>query len=114
MAPRGRHVGIAQHPRDLLYPPLTLHNLHVTRRQAALLSLCNHQMLVGVHGNLGQVRDDERLTAFTRHIHQRLADAAAHLTADTLIDFVEHQGWDDVVRCQHHLQRQHEPRELAT
>ena len=51
MTPRRRHVGVAEHAGNLLYPRLTLHNFHITRRNATLLSLCNHKMLVGVHNH---------------------------------------------------------------
>jgi len=70
-------------------------------------------MLVGKHGDLRQMRDDERLPAFPRHVHQRFAYPAADFPADALIDFVEHERRDDVVGCQDHLQGEHETRELA-
>jgi len=114
MAPRRRHVGIAEHPRDLFYPQLTLHNLHITRRDAAFLALCHHQLLVGVDGDLREVRDDQRLAPFPRHVHQRLPDAAAHFPTDSLIDFVEHESRDNIVRREHDLERQHEARQLTT
>src|SRR5712664_2656892 len=97
MAPRRRHVGIAEHPRNLLDPPLALHHLHITRRYATLLSLCDYELLVGVDGDLWEMRDDQRLTPFPRHVQQRLPDAAAHFPADSLIDFVEHERRDDIV-----------------
>jgi len=105
---RSRHVGVAEHSRDLLYPRLALCDLHIARRNATLLSLGHDQVLIGVHSDLWQVRDDERLPALARHIHQRFSDSAADLAADALIDFIEHECRHDVVRCEHHLQRQHE------
>jgi len=60
-------------------------------------------MLVGIHGDLWQVRDDERLPALARHIDQRFSDSAANLAADALIDFVEHERRHGVVRRQDNL-----------
>jgi len=113
VTPCGRHVGVTEHPRDLLHARFSLGNGHVARRHAAFLALRHHEMLVGVDRDLGQVRDHERLAAFSRHVHQRLAHPAAHFPADPLIDLVEHQCRHDVMRREHHLQREHETGELA-
>jgi len=113
VTPRGRHIGVAQHSRNLLHPRFPVGHGDVAGRHAALLALRDDEMLIGKHGDLRQVRDHERLAALTRHIRQRLAHPAADLAADPLINFVEHQCRDDVVRRQHDFQREHEPRELA-
>ena len=113
MATRGRHVGITQHPRNLFYPPLTIHNRHITRRQATLLSLCDHEVLIGMHRDLRQVRNDERLPALARHIHQGFSHSTTNLAADALIDFIEYERRHDVVRRKHHLQRQHQARQFT-
>src|SRR6266508_1349149 len=41
------------------------------------------------------------------------APASAHFPADPLVHFVEHERGDGVVLRQHHLEREHEPRQLA-
>jgi len=113
VTPRGRHVGVAEHPRNLFYSRLIFGHRDVAGRHAAFRALGDDEVLVGVDGDLRQVRDDERLAAFPRHVHQRFAYAAPDFPADALIDFVEHQCRHDVMRREHHLQREHEPGELA-
>jgi len=113
MALRGRHVGIPQHARDLFDPRLTHHHRHIARRNAALPALGHHEVLVGIDGDLRQVRDDESLPAFAGYLLERFPDPPAHLAADALIDFVEHERRDDIVGGEHDLEREHESRELA-
>jgi len=64
-------------------------------------------MVIGVGGDLRQVRDHQRLSLPPGHTRQRLPHLHAHLAADALIDLVEHEGRHGVVRGEHHLQRQH-------
>jgi len=64
VAPRGRHVGIAEHSRDLLHPRFAFYDGHIARRDSTLLAFCYNQVLIGVHGDLRKVRDHERLPAF--------------------------------------------------
>ena len=69
-------------------------------------------MLVGPGRDLRQVGDDQHLMPL-RHFRQRRADLRADLAADPLIHLVEDQRGDRVVPRQHHLEREHEPGELA-
>ena len=77
MPQRRLHVGITQHPRDLLGPGLTCRDPHVTRRHAALGPLGNDEVVVGVDGDLRQVGDHEHLSP-AGHLGQRPAHPAAH------------------------------------
>ena len=61
MTAGGRHVGVAQHPRDLFDPRLTQGNLHITRGNATLLRFLHHELLISMHRDLRQMSDDERL-----------------------------------------------------
>ena len=108
MAPRGGHVRIAQHPRNLFGPLFALHHFDVARGNAAFFALRDTEMLIGVDGDLRQVRNDERLAALTRHIQQRLPNAAADLTTDALIHFIEDERRNDSVGREDDLERQHE------
>jgi len=110
---RGRHIGVAEHPRNLFHPRFPCDCGDVARRHPGLRALGDDEMLIGKHGDLRQVRDHERLTALTRHVHQRFAHPAADLATDPLIHFVEHKCRDDVVRRQHDFQREHDAGELA-
>jgi len=110
---RGRHIGIAQHPRDLLHAIVTVRDGDVARCETTLLPFRHHQVLIGMDRNLRQVRDHERLTAFARDVHQRLPHPTANFPADSLIDFVEHERRYHIVRRQDHFQREHQARQLA-
>jgi len=113
MTPRARHVGIPQHPRNLLDSRLPDDNRHIARRHAALAAFRHDQLLIGVRGDLRQMRDHECLPSRARHIDQGRADPGSDLAADSLVDFVEHQRWDDVVSGQHDLEGQHQSRQFA-
>ena len=110
MAPSGRHVGIAQHPRDLLHPPLTRDHRHITGRETVLFALGDHDVVICMHGDLRQVRDDERLAVPSGDARQRRADANADFSADPLIHLVEHEGRHRIVRREHDFQGEHQPR----
>ena len=69
-------------------------------------------MLISPGRDLRQVRDHEHLVPL-RHLGKRRADARADLSADSLIDLVEHQRRHGVMPSQHDLEREHEPGELA-
>ena len=59
------------------------------------------------------MRDHQHLTARTPSDgRQRLSHAGAHLAADALIHFVEHERGHRVMRGQDDFQRQHQPGQL--
>jgi len=109
---RGLHVGIAQHPRDFLNPPLALDNLHIARRHATLLPLRNPDVVVGVGSDLRQVRNHQGLAVGAGKTRQCLAHPDTDLTTDALIHLVEDEGRHRVMRREHHFQREHQPRQL--
>jgi len=115
MAEGALHVGVAQHPRQLPGPRLPRHRPHVARRHTAARPLGHDQLVAGVRGDLGKVRDDEGLAVLVaRDGRECLTHAPAHLPADPLVHLVEHERRHGVVLRQHHLQSQHETRQLAT
>jgi len=111
---RRLHVGVAQHPPDFLHPRLALDHLDITRRHTTFFALGNPEVMVGVGGDLRQVRDDEGLTLRSRDAREGFSHPHAHFAADALIHFVEHERRDGVVSRQHHLQREHQARQLPT
>jgi len=113
VTPGGRQIGVPQHPRQLARPRISLQNLHVTRRHAPAGALRHGQVVVGEGRDLGQMRDDQRLPAARGHPRERSADLAAHFPADALIHLVKDDRRDRVMRREHHLERQHDPGELA-
>jgi len=62
MAQRGVHVGVAQHARQLARARVSPHHLDVAGRHAALRPLRHDELVIGVGGDLRQVRDHERLS----------------------------------------------------
>src|SRR3989475_11618140 len=62
MAQRGIHVGVAQHARQLARARVSPHHLNVAGRHAALRPLRHDELVIGVGGDLRQVRDHERLS----------------------------------------------------
>jgi len=110
---RRLHVGVAQHPPDFLHPRLALDHLDIARRHAPFFALRDPEVMVGVGGDLRQMRDDERLTLGSGDARECFSHPHAHLATDALIHFVEHEGRDGVVCREHHLQREHQPRQLA-
>jgi len=114
---RRAHVGIAQHAGQLASAGRAARRLHVARGEAALRSLCHHQVVIGKDGDLGEVGDHEHLARAARaarHTHQGVAHPSPHLTADPLIHFVEHERRHRVVLRQDDLERQHQTRQLAS
>ena len=79
VAPRGRHVGIARASARSPFTRLALHHLHVARGDATFLALRHDQLLIGVRGDLRQMRDHERLATLARHVLQRCSDCARRL-----------------------------------
>ena len=75
--------------------------------------LRHHQVPVRPGGDLRQVGDHQHLVPL-RHLRQRAAHLRADLAADALVHLVEHQRGDRVVPGEHHLEREHQARELAT
>jgi len=107
------HIGIPQHPRHFLVARFPGRHAHVTRRDATLGALRDDEMVIGVGGDLRQVRDDQRLPIGSGHARQRFPHPHTHLAADALIDFVENERRHRVMRREHDLQREHEARQLA-
>ena len=69
-------------------------------------------MVAGSRRDLWQVGDNQNLAGL-RHASQRIGDFRTSPATHTLIHLVEHQGLDHVVGGEHHLQGQHDPRQLA-
>ncbi len=63
-------------------------------------------------GDLRQVRDDEHLPCLG-HLVECLRHLQRDLAADSLVYLVEHDRRYGVVSRQHHLEGQHEARQLA-
>ena len=111
LARRGR-VGIAEHPRDLRDPVLAVNLLHVAGGQAATGHLAHHEVPLRAGSDLRQVGDDQHLAA-PRHLRQRGAHLGPDLATDPGVDLVKDQRRHLVVPGQHHLEREHDPGELA-
>ena len=112
MAPRRLPLAVPQHPRDLADPVLPVDHLHVAGGDAAPRLLRHHQVPVGPRGDLRQVGDHQHLVPLG-HLRQRVAHLGADLAADPLVHLVEHQRRDRVVPREHHLEREHQARQLA-
>jgi len=111
VAQRRRHVGVAQHARQLAPPRLSARHLHVARRDTARRALRYHQMMIRVGRDLRQVGDDQRLPlpSRTRHdVLERLAHSHPGLAPDSLIDLVKHERRHRVVGREHHLEGEHQ------
>ncbi len=112
MLPGGGGIGVAEHPGDLRDAILAVDLLHVAGGQAAARRLGDYEVPAGPRGDLRQVGDHQHLTPL-RDLRQRRPDLRADLAPDPRIDLVEHQGRHPVLPGEHHLERQHEARELA-
>jgi len=111
--PCGLHVGVAEHAGDFLDTSLILHDRDIACRDAGLLPFRHDEVLIGVHGNLRQVRDHQRLPAAPaalRYRSQRFSHATPNFAADSLIHFVEYQRRHRIVLGEHDFQREHQPR----
>jgi len=117
VAQRGSHIGIAQHAGELAGARVAGHDLHVAGGDAALRPLRHNEVVIGEHGDLGEVRDHERLAPAAPpagHAGQRFTHPSAYLAADPLVDLVEDQRGHRIVLRQDHLERQHQARQLTT
>ena len=72
----------------------------------------DHQMRIGVGGDLRQVGDDDDLVG-ARQTRQATADLHRGATTDARVHLVEHHRGAFGRRCQHDFQRQHHPGQLA-
>jgi len=116
VAQRGAHVGIAQHAGELAGACVARHDLHVAGGDPALRSLRYNEVVIGEDGDLGQVRDHERLAGTAPpagYASQRFAHSPADLAADALVDLVEDQRGHGIVLREDHLERQHQARQLT-
>jgi len=111
--PRGLHVGVTEHAGDFLDASLALRDRDIACRDAGLLPFRHDQVLIRIHGDLWQVRDHECLPPALRYRSQRFSHATPDFAADSLIHFVEYERRHCIVLGKHHLQRQHQPRQLA-
>src|SRR5581483_11677166 len=75
--------------------------------------LAYRDVMVGVRGDLLEMRDHHDLMV-TGERPERAADGLADAAADAGIDLVEHEHRRPVARGEGDLEREHDPRELAT
>jgi len=108
--PRGLHVGVAEHAGDFLDASFALRDSDIARRDAGLLPFRHDEVLIGMHRDLRQVRDHQRLATALRYRGQRFSHATPDLAADPLIHFVEYERRHGIVLGEHDFQREHQPR----
>jgi hypothetical protein len=108
--PRGLHVGVPEHAGDFLDAGFAVRDGDIARRDAGLLPFRHDEVLIGMHGDLRQVRDHQRLATALRYRSQRFAHATPDFAADSLIHFVEDERRHGIVLGEHDLQREHQPR----
>jgi len=114
VAQRAHHVGVPQHARELTATRISAHHLHVARGNPAPVTLGHHEVMIGVRGDLREMGDHERLpVAPAGHRRERLSHARTGLATDPLIDLIKHERGHGIVAREHHLEGEHEARQLA-
>src|SRR3954452_6233086 len=102
-----------EHARELL-DPIGIGDLdHRCLRAAAVLRPADDEVMVGERGHLRQMGHDDDLRR-ARERGEAPADLDSSLPADTGVDLVEHEGRHGVTPGQHHLEREHQPRQLTS
>src|SRR4051794_20909260 len=101
-----------EHAGELLEPIGTRDVDHRCRRTAPILRLADDKVMVGERSDLRQMGDDDDLRG-ARERGKASADLDRGLAAYTGVDLVEYEGRYRVAARQHHLEREHQPRQLA-
>ncbi|MND90537.1 hypothetical protein D3C80_826240 [compost metagenome] len=106
-------VDAAEHARNL-FNTLALAQIgHGSMGGIAVAHFVHEQVVMALGGHLRQVGDGQHLAAFAQAT-QQLTDDLCRWPADTHVDFVEYQGRDARGLRGDHLDRQADPRQLAT
>ena len=109
---RIRHPLPRQHPRDLLLPLRPIQRHHIGQSRPVRHPLGHPKMMRPPRRHLRRVRHHQHLTR-ARHQRQPLSHRRRRRPAHPGIHLVEHQRLHGRPRRQHHLERQHQPRQLA-
>src|SRR5712691_816129 len=105
--------GAANHTRDFFDSPVFVEPTDACHRAAPTHGFFNRELRRSARRDLWQVRDAQDLEPLPQRLQSR-TDDVSDAAADTGIDLVEDQRLAWRVFGRQRLQRQHNPRELAT